>query len=180
MTPLVALATVVAFAIFVLLLKTWGQEASGRETSYGREFAAGDALPPAELAVRIFSPRDSEFIALTRSPRLQRLYVTERRRVASHWIRQTSREVSRIMRQHRLSSRLSTNLNVAAEARLFFQYVELRLLCGMLLLSIQLFGPHALASLASQAGMLYQRIGQSLPDLAALTPLDPTGNNAST
>ncbi len=180
MTPLVALATVVAFAIIVLLWKSWGHERADREANYGRDFAPGDALPPAELAVRIFSPKDREFIELTRSPRLQRLYLTERRRVAAHWVRQTSREVSRIMRQHRLSSRHSTNLNVAAEARLFFQYLELRLLCGMLFLSIGLFGPHALASLASQAGMLYQRIGQSLPDLAALTPIDPSGNTAST
>jgi hypothetical protein len=180
MTPLVALATIVLFLMFLLLVKIWRHEALEGETSYRREFASGDALPPAELAVRIFSPRDSEFIDLTRSPRLQRLYLAERRRVASHWVRQTSREVSRIMRQHRLSSRHSTNLNVAAEARLFFQYVELRLVCGMLFLSIELFGPHALASLATQAGMLYQRIGQSLPDLSALNPIDPTGNDAWT
>jgi hypothetical protein len=174
MTPLVALATAVAFAIVLLLLKGWRQEVSRRA------FTSGDALPPAELAVRIFSRRDSEFIERTRSPRLQRLYRAERRRVASHWVRQTSREVSRIMRLHRLRSRHSANLNVAAEGKLFLQYIELRLLCGLLLLSIQLFGPHALASLASQAGMLYQRIGQSLPDLAALTPIDPAANNAST
>ena len=72
-----------------------------------------------------------------------------------------------IMSTHRLISRLSRNLDAAAEAKLLWQYLELRLICALLVLFIETVGPHALHDLASYAGELSQLIGRTLPDAAA-------------
>ncbi len=176
MNPSLALAAAAAFSVALLLLtkrrerleEVEGPGDSGQQTQ--NRLRSVPALSPAELAIRIFSPDDREFIARTRSPRLQRLYEEERRKVALQWVRCTSREVSRIMRNHRLGSRQSTNLNVAAETKLFCQYVELRFLCGMLVLLTRVFGPHALMDVASHAGDLYQRLGRAMTD-GVVTPL---------
>jgi hypothetical protein len=165
MTPSFALAAAGVFAIVLLLLRSRDGEANSRANdgaNYGipAQFAAG--LPPVELAARIFSQQDKEFIVQIDSPGLQQLYREERRRVALHWVKRTSRQVSQVMRRHRLSSRESANLNAAMETRLFFQYIELRFLCAALLLMIQLLGPHALVNLAAHAGELYQRIERTL------------------
>jgi hypothetical protein len=175
MNPSLALAAAAAFFVALLLLSNRQEQVEEVEVlgSPGQQthnrFRSLPAFSPAELANRIFSKDDREFIARTRSPRLQQLYKQERRKVALQWVRCTSREVSRIMRNHRLGSRQSTNLNVAAETKLFCQYAELRFLCGMLLLLIRLFGPHALMDMASHAGELYQRLGRRMTD-GVVTP----------
>jgi hypothetical protein len=55
---------------------------------------------------------------------------------------------------------------VVAEAKLLWQYLELRFICGLLVLLIETFGPHALHDLASYAGALSQLIGRTLSDSA--------------
>jgi hypothetical protein len=135
-----------------------------------------DALQHPDLVLRIFSREDREFVLQIRSPRLQRIYQEERRKVALYWVRKTSREVSRIMRTHRLVARLSRNLDVVAEAKLLWQYLELRFICGMLVLLIETLGPHALHDLASYAGELSQLIGRTLPDAAAANRIASSEN----
>jgi hypothetical protein len=165
-------AIFVAFAILlvlVLLLIARRKEVEERE---GERAAAAqrecrDTLQRPELVLRIFSREDREFVLQMRSPRLQRMYKEERRKVALHWVRKTSREVHLIMRTHRLISRLSRNLDAAAEVKLLWQYLELRFICGLLVLFIETFGPHALHDLASYAGELSQLIGRTLPEAAA-------------
>jgi hypothetical protein len=174
-----ASAITIAFALLLFLVRNRITPADGHisdETVRRNPFSAGYALPPAELATRIFSPRDRDFIQLTRSARLERLYLAERKKVASHWVQQISSDVSRIMSEHRLRSRHSPNLSVGAETKLSWQYLELKLVCASLLLFIQIFGPHALVELASQAGALYQRIGQSLPDVPAASAIESARN----
>jgi hypothetical protein len=80
------------------------------------------------------------------------------------------------MRTHRLVARLSRNLDVVAEAKLLWQYLELRFICGMLVLLIETLGPHALHDLASYAGELSQLIGRTLPDAAATNRIASSEN----
>jgi hypothetical protein len=120
-------------------------------------------LPPSVVA-RIFSPEDRQFIARLRCSRLQRIYRRERSRVALYWVFRTSNDISKIMQVHRLASRRSRNLDVATETKLLFQYFKLRFLCGLLVLSIRSFGPHALTEIALQAGELYRGIGRALAE----------------
>ncbi len=167
MMPGFVFVAVAAFLVFLLLLSTRDEKdedlASAAMRSRDR-LGSGDVPQPIELVLRIFSPKDREFIRLTHSPRLQRLYQEERQKVALHWVRRTSREVSRIMRHHRLNSRYSQNVNVTAETKLFGQYLELRFLCGLLIFLIQLFGPHALVDLASYVEELYAQLGRAILD----------------
>jgi hypothetical protein len=163
----------VAFGIllvFVLLLIARRKDVEERECERAAAPAqreCRDIVQRPELVLRIFSREDREFVLQMRSPRLQRMYKEERRKVALHWVRKTSREVRMIMRTHRLISRLSRNLDAAAEAKLLWQYLELQFICGLLVLFIETFGPHALHDLASYAGELSQLIGRTLPDAAA-------------
>jgi hypothetical protein len=181
-SPMISTAIFVAVAIFLVLFlllimrreEVEEQESVQADGSTQRE--CRDTLQHPGLAIRIFSREDREFILLMRSPRLQRIYQEERRKVALHWVRQTSREVSRIMRTHGLIARQSRNLDAGAEAKLFFQYLQLRFICGLLVLLIKTFGPHALHDLASYAGELSQLIGRALPDAAAANHVASSGN----
>ena len=170
-------AIFVAFAILlvlVLLLIARRKEVEEREGERAAAAAQGECrntLQRPELVLRIFSGEDREFVLQMRSPRLQRMYKEERRRVALQWVRKTSREVRMIMRTHRLISRLSRNLDAAAEAKLLWQYLELRLICALLVLFIETVGPHALHDLASYAGELSQLIGRALPQAVAANPV---------
>jgi hypothetical protein len=137
-----------------------------------------NALQPPELASRIFSRQDREFILLLRSPQLHAIYKQERRRVALHWVRQISHEVSKIMRTHRLASRQIHNLNVATESKLFLEYLRLQFLCGLLLFLIEFLGPHALNDLATYAGELYERIGRALPPASVANRAAQSANSA--
>lgn len=166
---MMSISIFVAIGVFLMLLlfitgSGEVQEEAGAEASERTPPERRNALLPLELVVRIFSREDREFIHQMRSPRLQRIYTEERRKVALHWVRRTSREASEIMRTHRLAARQSRDLDAAVEANLFFQCLKLRLLFGLLVLLIKTIGPHALNDLAAYAGELYQRIGRALPE----------------
>jgi len=172
-----------AISLVLLLLLTTSRE-DVEENAKGGSPGPGwrdsrDALQRPELVFRIFSREDREFILHMRSPRLQRIYQEERRKVALHWVQRTSHEVSKIMRAHRLLSRESHNLDVGAEAKLFVQYLRLQLTCGLLVLLIKTFGPHALSDLAAHAGELYQRLGRALPDVVAANRIAASEDTAT-
>ena len=169
MNPSLALAAAAVFAIVLLLLRTGDPEPADRAAGGPpKREEVPDALEATALAERIFSREDQEFVARLQSRRLQHLYREERRRVAVHWVRRTSEDVSGIMRKHRLSSRQSTNLNAATEAKLFWQFVEVKFFCGVLRLLVHVSGPHVLVNLAAHTGALYQRIGRSFPQTNAV------------
>ena len=161
------LITIAIFLIFLLLM-IWRRgkvdEQELLELGDIIQHESKHALPPSQLISRIFSREDQQFISQLRSPQLQRIYQVERQKVALYWVRRTSHEIGRIMLNHRLTSRRSQDLVVANEAKLLFKYLELRLICGLLIFLIGIFGPHALNDLASHANDLYQSIGRALPD----------------
>jgi hypothetical protein len=175
------MAVGISLVLFLLLLisRENVEQQAGAEPQVRTQYDYRHSLQPTELAFRIFSRQDREFIFQMHSPRLQRMYQAERRRVALHWVRQTSREVSKIMRTHRLASRQSHNLNVATEANLLLPYLKLQFLCGLLVFLIRIFGPHALNDLATSAGELYERIGRALPPASVANRVAPSGNSAT-
>jgi hypothetical protein len=127
-----------------------------------------------ELVGRIFSREDREFIRRTGSVRLQQLYRKERQQLALGWVRTTSRDITKIMRAHRLRSRHSPNLDAGAEAKLMFEYLRLRLLCALLALLIRVFGPHVLGDLAAYANELYQGVGRAASLTTGVAPAETT------
>jgi hypothetical protein len=116
---------------------------------------------PAEYVAKIFSRDDWEFVAAMKSPSLEQFFLAERKSLALLWVQQTTAGIQKIMRQHAELSRRSEDLDFATEMKLFSRYAELRMICGILVLSIELAGPLRLRGLALHAGKLSQRIEQA-------------------
>lgn len=169
-----------AGVLFFLLLYIVSREDAGNQESSESDLQSSAdsrySLQPPGLVLRIFSQEDRQFISRTGSKRLRQLYEVERKRVALHWVRRTSREVSKIMLNHRLATRQSPNLDVAKEAKLLFKHLELRFICGLLIALIAIFGPHVLGDLAAYAGELYQSIGRAVPEAAFANASTSSGN----
>jgi len=124
----------------------------------------GDAVEvcPPEFVSQIFSGQDLAFISRLESPDLKRHFLRERSAVALLWVQQTTAAIHRIMRRHLEASRLSEDIEFAMEARIFLQYAQLRLICGVLFPLIGLAGPQKLHGIALYADSLTQRIGNVL------------------
>ena len=160
----------IAFVVSMLLLFLLGVWRRAAVTS--RELPPDGGMPPdgacfaletcpAEYVSKIFSRDDWEFVAAMKSPSLERLFLAERKSLALLWVQQTSAGIQKIMRQHAELSRRSADLDFATEMKLFFRYAELRMICGILVLSIELAGPLWLRGLALHASKLSQRIEQA-------------------
>ena len=171
MIPSLALTAVAVLAIILLLLSGRDDECEERAArGQVRQQTPQDNVQPAGLVRRIFSLEDRDFIRGIQSRELQGLFLDERRKVALHWVRQTTGEVREIMKRHRLISRQSANLDAGAEVKLFFRYAEIRFLCGTLALLVRVFGPHVPVNLAAHTSEVYQRMGRSLPKVASVSP----------
>jgi len=124
----------------------------------------GDAVEvcPPEFVSQIFSGQDLAFISRLEWPELKRHFLRERSAVALLCVQQTTTAIRRVMRRHLEASRLSEDIEFAMEARIFLQYAQLRLICGVLFFLIGLAGPHRLHGMALRADKLAQRIGDVL------------------
>ena len=122
---------------------------------------AAEVCPP-EFVSQIFSCQDLEFVLGLESPDLKGRFLRERSAVALLWVQQTTAAICRIMSRHLEASRLSEDIEFAVEARIFLQYAQLRLICGVLFLLIGLAGPHRLHGMALRVDRLTQRIGNAL------------------
>ena len=125
---------------------------------------------------RIFSSEDRDFVEKQGSTRLRQVYRAERTHVALYWVKRASSDVAQIMRDHRLGARESQNLEVAREVGLTLRYAEFRILCGMLVLLIRLFGPHALKDMATYTLDVSQSIGRVLEEATAASRIQAAGN----
>jgi len=162
----VSIALLISF-LLLLLLGVWRQAAvTARELPpQGDLLPQGVDLPvepcPAEYVAKIFSRDDWEFVATMKSPSLKRFFLAERKSLALLWVLQTTAGIQKVMRQHAELSRRSADLEFATEMRLFLRYVELRMICGVLVVCIELAGPLWLRGLAMHASQLSQRIEQA-------------------
>lgn len=151
---------------FILLLLSAEEKIPREETGEGwlapEPVACRDVLQIGDIASRIFSREDREFVLRLGSPGLRNMYQKERRKVALLWVARISRAVGNIMQQHKLASRYSRNLDARTEAKLVLQHAQFRLVCGLLMVLIRIFGPHVLGDLAAHVGELYQRISKAV------------------
>jgi len=132
-----------------------------------------------EIVSQIFSAADSKFISGLESSGLENLFRRERTAVALHWVHETSAFISKIMRRHLEASRMSADLEIATEARIFLQYARLKLYCGILFVLIGLLGPQRLAGTALYAERFIQRIGEGLAEFQLAAHLrEPDGSES--
>jgi len=97
-------------------------------------------------------------------------------RLALFWVRSVSAEVTQIMKEHRLAAGTRHNLRVRRELLVILQYLEFRILCGLLAFSIRVLGPHALMHLAGYVLQVSQGIGKVLEEGAAASQIQPEGS----
>jgi hypothetical protein len=162
-------AVLLLFLILVWVRATLAQrdELSNHEAFLARESDALAACPQ-EFVSRIFEGQDLEFISRFESPQLQKFFRRERNAVALLWVQETTAAIRGIMRQHLESSGRSKDLHFATEAKIFAQYAQLRFLCGILFVSIELVGPQKLRGVALYAQQLTQQLGNAQLELDAV------------
>jgi len=167
---------ILVLVLLSLLGATWNiEEDASEDAEEGFQQRCPSDRETAVCIRRIFSPQDREFVERQGSDRLRQIYRAERTRVALYWVRRTSREIGQIMRDHRMASRGSANLQVGRELGLALRWLEFRLICGMLIVLIRLFGPHALKDLATQALEVSKSIGRVLVDSAPANRIAAAG-----
>jgi hypothetical protein len=155
--------------ILVIVLLLWRKSALAlQELPMDLDLLAGEACScPQEFVSRIFSVEDAAFLESMQSKALRRFFLHERKAVALLWVRQTSLRIRQILRDHTAVARHSENLHFLTEIGIFFRYLQLRLLCGFLFVSIALAGPIWVRGLALRADALFQRFARIRESLAA-------------
>jgi hypothetical protein len=158
-------SALVAAVVLLLLILVWvraggtpGQLPSASEEWLLDWDTNAETCPP-EIVSRIFSGEDQAFVWRLEVPELKRLFRRERHVVALVWVRRTSAAIRKTMRRHLEASRLSKDLEFAVEARIFLQYAQLQVICGVLFLLIGLAGPQRLRGMALYTERLTQSIG---------------------
>jgi hypothetical protein len=166
--------------VLLLVLLVWVRaEASSKDSrsDWGAsDQEQGESVEACSLKIvsQLFSAADSKFISGLESPGLENLFRRERTAVAVHWVQETSAFITRIMRRHLEASRMSADLEIAMEARIFLQYARLELYCGILFVLIGLLGPQRLAGTALYAERFIQRIGEGLAEFQLAAQLRGT------
>jgi hypothetical protein len=160
--------------LVLLLLAVQGMSRT-RDLRFGSDLPPADDAPPAlvcppEFVSRVFSTNDLEFVSTTNSPQLRRMFRRERKLVALLWIQETGSAIREIMREHTRITRASEDIDFGTEFRLVLLYLELRLICGVLLIGIQSAGPFALRSLAVYADTHVRRLADIRQSLRVSSP----------
>ena len=122
----------------------------------------------ASLGNLVFSDQDWKFIQREQSPFLNRLFIEQRRAVITHWLRESATRLRAIRINHLQHSRHSANLNVLAEAKLFFLFFYLAFLCWSLLLIVRFSHPSTPRALALHFQSAASKLFSSAP--GALAP----------
>ena len=122
-----------------------------------------------ELAERIFSLVDWTLVQELKNSELSELFRRERKSIALLWVRHTSVRIRQVMRDHAEAARASRNFEPWTELKLVEQYLQLRLICGILYAAIQLAGPLWLRGLAIHAQELSRRIAEAQENFQAAT-----------
>jgi hypothetical protein len=158
-----AIAVILLGLLFVLVIRgdLYGQESEARSDLVSAEEESGSEICPPEFVPLIFGPRDQEYVSALRCSGLEELFRRERKEVAIFWIQQTFASIRRIMKSHVQATRSAADLRISTEINLFGRYVELFLLCSLLLAFVKMVGPSPLGQFAAEAERLSQRIGEA-------------------
>jgi len=162
-----------AVLLLLLLLVAVKGLLTARELEHAAEIPPDDEevreILPEEFATRIFSRSDWEFVSNNKSIELDSLFLRERKAVALLWLRQTAGGIRRVMREHAEAARKSQDLQVTTELKLFIQYGQLLLACGLLFLAIRVAGPVSPGALAIYTARLSRQLSEAHQVLKAAT-----------
>jgi hypothetical protein len=165
----VTLSVLSAVLVAVLLWRVWKStpERDLELLANGEAEDSESARCPREFVAALFGKEDWEFVSQFDSEPLKTLFLAERKTLAIAWVRATAAYTRRIMREHTLASRSSSDLEAGTEAQIYSQYVALRAACIMLEFSIALAGPVRLGSLSQRVYRMSERLSAAHEGLAA-------------
>lgn len=119
------------------------------------------------IARQLFGNEDWQYVEGLDSKALEKRFLKERTTLALHWLGAARSEARTLIRAHRAAASTSSHLNLAAELRISYVYIEFLLYCALLELVIRTRGPVALQSLVASADdrsvRLYEAVGQVFP-----------------
>ena len=153
MSALLVFLLLACLLLFALLSFLDADHASGLKDGALSSLVSGqsgfcDNQEFASLGNLVFSDQDWNFIKGEQSPFLSKLFIEERRTVITHWLHQSAARLRAIRANHLQHSRLSANLDVVAEGRLFLLFLYLAVLCWSLLLIVRFSHPSTPRALA--------------------------------
>jgi hypothetical protein len=116
---------------------------------------------PRELAQRIFSQTDWNYVAQEAAP-IKRLFIQERRALALQWLRHIRQQAARVIHCHRTYAPGYPRRTID-RVKLFGNYALLLSLCAVLFLRIRWGNPIYSAGLAAWAVAIVERFSQYIP-----------------
>lgn len=165
---------ITALLLVLLLITRRRGAAAGRFSGAAPESQDLPRPPSRAILDRCLSLEDIRFITTIRSPELLRLLLSERRRLALRWLKQTRTEAGRLFRSHLRAARHAQNLRPATEFRLLFDFTSLVLIYQILAILVRFYGPIRTAGflrLAHSLSRVLANLGGHIADTIAATRL---------
>ena len=169
----ITLSVLSAALIAIFLWRVW-KSGSRRDIDTVADAQMDDeqfARCPAQFVAALFRREDWEFVSQLDSEPLKALFLAERKSLAIAWVRATAAITRRIMREHVIASRSSSDLEIGTEVQIYSQYVALRGACTLLHLSIEVAGPVRLGNLSQRVHRMSERLSAAQEALAAANPI---------
>jgi hypothetical protein len=171
MTP-ATLSVLSAVLVAIFLWRVW-KSTPGRECELlaNGEVEEGEfARCPREFVAALFRQEDWDFVSQFDSAPLKALFLSERKSLAIAWVRAIAALTRRIMREHTLASRSSSDLEIGTEVQIYSQYIALRAACVLLILAIEAAGPVRVASLSQRVHSMSEHWSAAHEALVAGNP----------
>jgi hypothetical protein len=120
-------------ALIIMLLLVVKRPAAGEEAPAG--------APDRAIMERILAPEDAAYIASLRLPRVRRLFLRERRRLAVAWLRAIRAEATRLFGAHTRAVRQTHDLRPMTEVRVACSFALFMLNYAVIAGLVQWYGP---------------------------------------
>ena len=175
---LLFLATGLLLMVLVVFLLQRPKISTGEASGTFRNDESLDSLQTQhfwqQLAARIFGSQDWDYVVKQGSPRLQGLFLQQRKALALSWLRTTRASATRLIRVHRATVRSSSRLEPLVELQIAVDYLLFVVLCHCLVLAIMLRGPVDLNRLITYVDGLSDRLSSSI---LRILPLELAAEN---
>jgi len=130
---MIGLTAFIAASAALLLLLFLKPPAESEEAPAG--------LPDRAFMERILAPEDARYIASLRLPRVHRLFLQERRRLAIAWLRANRAEATRLFALHRRAVRQTRDVSPMMEVRVACAFALFMLNYAAIVGLVQWVGP---------------------------------------
>jgi hypothetical protein len=100
-------------------------------------------LLPSALLERIFAKEDLEYVAAQAPKRVQKMFCSERKKIAMVWVDQVRGQIQSLRRFHRGTARFYARLSFRTELELGLSFAALLLACRALQVLMYVGGPYS-------------------------------------